>query len=149
MKLPYSGQINTRTKLFNDYPAETPAGYTVKTLIYMVLSWTYVCQTIWNSVITLRSFRWSFGVCLWEIFTLGGAPYPGIPTEQLLDFLSEGHRMEQPHNCPLDMYTIMRDCWEQNPDIRPTFVQLSERIGRILELHASKVMNCRDTEQTG
>lgn len=57
--------------------------------------------------------------------------------------------MEQPHNCPLDMYTIMRDCWEQDPDMRPTFAQLSERIGRILELHASKVMNDRDTEQTG
>ena len=71
---------------------------------------------------------------------MGGAPYPGLPTEQLLDFLSDGHRMEQPHNCPLDMYTIMRDCWEKNPDIRPTFTQLSERIGRILELHASKVM---------
>ena len=85
------------------------------------------------------SHSWSFGICLWEIFTLGGTPYPGIPTEQLLDFLSEGHRMEQPHNCPLDMYTIMRDCWEQNPEQRPTFTQLSERIGRILELHASKV----------
>jgi len=45
------------------------------------------------------------------------------------------------------MYTIMRDCWEQNPDIRPTFAQLSERIGRIIELHASKVMIGRDTEQ--
>ena len=86
---------------------------------------------------------------MWEIFTLGGAPYPGLPTDQLLDFLSEGNRMDQPHNCPLDMYTIMRDCWEQSPDIRPTFAQLSERIGRILELHASKVMNGKDFEQTG
>ena len=57
--------------------------------------------------------------------------------------------MDQPHNCPLDMYIIMRDCWEQSPDIRPTFAQLSERIGRILELHASKVKISRDTQQTG
>lgn len=56
-----------------------------------------------------------------------------------MDMLSDGERMEQPHNCPLDMYVIMRDCWEQNPDQRPTFLQLSERIGRILELHTSKV----------
>ena len=59
--------------------------------------------------------------------------------EQLPGFLREGHRLKQPHKCPLDMYTIMRDCWEQNPEQRPTFAQLSERIGRILELHASKV----------
>lgn len=115
--------------------------------------WSYLgpifVKTTWHTVklCCVQSFSWSFGVCLWEIFTLGGAPYPGLPTEQLLDFLSEGHRMEQPHKCPLDMYTIMRDCWEQNPDIRPTFAQLSERIGRIIELHASKVMIGRDTEQ--
>ncbi|KAJ7377511.1 hypothetical protein OS493_028494 [Desmophyllum pertusum] len=95
-------------------------------------------ESLFDRVYTEKSDVWSFGVCLWEIFTLGGAPYPGIPTEELLDFLSDGHRMEQPHNCPLDMYAIMRDCWEQSADLRPTFAQLSERIGRILELHASK-----------
>lgn len=95
-------------------------------------------ESLFDRVYTEKSDVWSFGVCLWEIFTLGGAPYPSLPTEQLLDFLSEGDRMEQPHNCPLDMYTIMRDCWEQDPDMRPTFAQLSERIGRILELHVSK-----------
>ena len=82
---------------------------------------------------------WSFGICLWEIFTLGGTPYPGIPTDQLLDFLSDGHRMEQPQNCPLEIYTIMRDCWLKEPDQRPTFTHFSERIGRILELRASEV----------
>ncbi|KAL9972277.1 hypothetical protein ACROYT_G018560 [Oculina patagonica] len=95
-------------------------------------------ESLFDRLYTEKSDVWSFGICLWEIFTLGGTPYPGIPTEQLLDFLSDGHRMEQPHNCPLDMYTIMRDCWEQNAERRPTFLQLSERIGRILELHASK-----------
>jgi len=59
--------------------------------------------------------------------------------EQLLDFLSDGHRLEQPQNCPLEIYTIMRDCWLKESDQRPKFVQLSERIGRILESQASKV----------
>jgi len=85
-----------------------------------------------------KSDIWSYGICLWEIFTLGGTPYPGIPMEQLLDFLSDGHRMEQPQNCPLEIYTIMRDCWLKESDQRPKFVQLSERIGRILESEASK-----------
>ncbi|XP_078371749.1 fibroblast growth factor receptor 4-like [Oculina patagonica] len=95
-------------------------------------------ESLFDRLYTEKSDVWSFGICLWEIFTLGGTPYPGIPTEQLLDFLSDGHRMEQPHNCPLDMYTIMRDCWEKDADRRPTFALLSERIGRILELHTSK-----------
>lgn len=43
--------------------------------------------------------RWSFGILMWEIFTLGGSPYPGIPVEELFKLLKEGHRMDCPSNC--------------------------------------------------
>lgn len=43
--------------------------------------------------------RWSFGVVLWEIVTLGATPYPGINGELLCQLLKEGYRMFQPKHC--------------------------------------------------
>ena len=73
------------------------------------------------------------------MMTLGGTPYPNLPAEQLLDFLNEGKRMPQPNKCPLEIYTIMRDCWQDEPEKRPTFSSVVEHLGRILERHLEKV----------
>ena len=85
--------------------------------------------------------RWSFGILLWETFTLGGTPYPGLPTELLLDYLSDGKRMDMPTKCPLEVYTIMRDCWIHEPEQRPHFIALTERLAKILEKHTTTVLN--------
>ncbi|XP_073254166.1 fibroblast growth factor receptor 4-like [Porites lutea] len=85
-----------------------------------------------------KSDVWSFGICLWEIFTLGGTPYPTIPVEELLDFLNDGNRMENPRDCPSEIYKIMQDCWQEGPDKRPKFDQISQSIGTILEQRASQ-----------
>ena len=90
----------------------------------------------------VHSFRlrsWSFGILMWEAFTLGGTPYPGLPTEHLLDYISEGKRMDQPKDCPLEVYAVMRDCWAQYPDERPNFQTIVGRLGDILERNVSQV----------
>uniref|UniRef100_A0A672JBB6 Fibroblast growth factor receptor n=1 Tax=Salarias fasciatus TaxID=181472 RepID=A0A672JBB6_SALFA len=75
---------------------------------------------------------WSFGVLMWEIFTLGGSPYPGIPVEELFKLLKEGHRMDKPSNCTHELYMKMRECWHAVPTQRPTFAQLVEELDRVL-----------------
>uniref|UniRef100_A0A8C2YMR5 Fibroblast growth factor receptor n=1 Tax=Chinchilla lanigera TaxID=34839 RepID=A0A8C2YMR5_CHILA len=89
-------------------------------------------EALFDRVYTHQSDVWSFGVLLWEIFTLGGSPYPGIPVEELFKLLKEGHRMDKPANCTQDLYMIMRECWHAVPSQRPTFKQLVEDLDRIL-----------------
>uniref|UniRef100_A0A8D2DG97 Fibroblast growth factor receptor n=1 Tax=Sciurus vulgaris TaxID=55149 RepID=A0A8D2DG97_SCIVU len=89
-------------------------------------------EALFDRVYTHQSDVWSFGVLLWEIFTLGGSPYPGIPVEELFKLLKEGHRMDRPANCTHDLYMIMRECWHAVPAQRPTFKQLVEDLDRVL-----------------
>ncbi|KAG3263960.1 fibroblast growth factor receptor 2 [Ictidomys tridecemlineatus] len=88
----------------------------------------------WVSHAVFFLCSWSFGVLMWEIFTLGGSPYPGIPVEELFKLLKEGHRMDKPANCTNELYMMMRDCWHAVPSQRPTFKQLVEDLDRILTL---------------
>ncbi|RVE56952.1 hypothetical protein OJAV_G00211420 [Oryzias javanicus] len=91
-------------------------------------------EALFDRVYTHQSDVWSYGVLLWEIFTLGGSPYPGIPVEELFKLLKEGHRMDKPANCTHELYMIMRECWHAVPSQRPTFRQLVEDLDRILSM---------------
>ncbi|KAM9801230.1 LOW QUALITY PROTEIN: fibroblast growth factor receptor 1b [Neosynchiropus ocellatus] len=89
-------------------------------------------EALFDRVYTPQSDVWSFGVLLWEVFTLGGSPYPGIPVEGLFKLLKEGHRMERPAGCPPELYQLMRSCWTAAPAGRPTFQNLVEELDRAL-----------------
>uniref|UniRef100_A0A8C4WY24 receptor protein-tyrosine kinase n=3 Tax=Eptatretus burgeri TaxID=7764 RepID=A0A8C4WY24_EPTBU len=91
-------------------------------------------EALFDRVYTHQSDVWSFGVLLWEIFTLGGSPYPGIPVEELFKLLKEGHRMDKPALCSHELHLMMRDCWAAVPIQRPTFRQLVEDLDRILSM---------------
>lgn len=89
-------------------------------------------EALFDRRYTTKSDVWAFGVLLWEIFTLGGNPYPSVPVEDLFDLLRNGHRMEHPPYSSAEMYQIMRSCWQQLPQSRPTFTNLVQDIDKIL-----------------
>lgn len=47
--------------------------------------------------------------------------------------------MEQPETCPDEFYKLMLDCWEDEPDMRPIFAKIYNRIGDIIEEFADVV----------
>ncbi|XP_011926111.1 PREDICTED: fibroblast growth factor receptor 1 isoform X7 [Cercocebus atys] len=98
-------------------------------------------EALFDRIYTHQSDVWSFGVLLWEIFTLGGSPYPGVPVEELFKLLKEGHRMDKPSNCTNELYMMMRDCWHAVPSQRPTFKQLVEDLDRIVALTSNQVLH--------
>lgn len=44
--------------------------------------------------------QWSFGVTVWEVYSLGKMPYPGVSNYSIPHFLSTGRRLERPDRCP-------------------------------------------------
>ncbi|XP_043222345.1 fibroblast growth factor receptor 2-like isoform X1 [Amphibalanus amphitrite] len=90
-------------------------------------------EALFERLYTTQSDVWSFGILLWEIFSMGGMPYPSIPNvEKLFSLLREGYRMERPPGCPQKLDDIMRQCWEYYPNLRPTFTELVEKLGTLL-----------------
>lgn len=91
-------------------------------------------ETIFDRVYTTQSDVWSFGVLLWEIFSLGGSPYPGVQIDE--DFcrrLKDGTRMRAPDYATVEIYQTMLDCWQGDPLHRPTFSELVEHLGNVLQ----------------
>ncbi|XP_033207757.1 fibroblast growth factor receptor 3-like isoform X3 [Belonocnema kinseyi] len=92
-------------------------------------------EALFHRIYTTQSDVWSYGILLWEIMTLGGTPYPSVPSvEKLFQLLRTGHRMEKPPCCSIEIYMLMRDCWSYQPNERPMFGELVEDLDRVLTI---------------
>ncbi|XP_036994507.1 tyrosine-protein kinase Fer isoform X1 [Artibeus jamaicensis] len=71
---------------------------------------------------------WSFGILLWETFSLGVCPYPGMTNQQAREQVERGYRMSAPQHCPEDIFKIMMRCWDYKPENRPKFNDLQKEL---------------------
>uniref|UniRef100_A0A8C6S977 receptor protein-tyrosine kinase n=1 Tax=Neogobius melanostomus TaxID=47308 RepID=A0A8C6S977_9GOBI len=91
-------------------------------------------EAIFDKVYTTQSDVWSFGVLMWEIFSLGASPYPGVQIdEEFCCRLKEGTRMSAPEYSSSEIYQTMLDCWHGEPLNRPSFTELVGQLGDLLQ----------------
>ncbi|KAM8742681.1 platelet-derived growth factor receptor beta-like isoform 2-T3 [Acanthopagrus schlegelii] len=90
-------------------------------------------ESIFQNIYSCQSDVWSYGVLLWEIFSLGGSPYPDLPmTQEFYSALKRGYRMSRPDHAPHNIFDLMKQCWEEKPQSRPSFSSLVVSVGNIL-----------------
>ncbi|CAB4003020.1 partial, partial [Paramuricea clavata] len=97
-------------------------------------------ESIRDSLFTEKSDVWSFGILLWEIFSLGATPYPGMYFNDVHQYLLQGKRMDPPIQCPEDINDVMSMCCKENPEDRPNFHSLKDLLYEILD--------CKEIPQT-
>uniref|UniRef100_A0A8D0KF15 receptor protein-tyrosine kinase n=1 Tax=Salvator merianae TaxID=96440 RepID=A0A8D0KF15_SALMN len=98
--------------------------YVVKGNARLPVKWM-APESIFECVYTVQSDVWSYGILLWEIFSLGRSPYPGMKVNsKFYNLVKHGYHMGRPDFAPEDMYNIMTACWNLEPTQRPTFSQI-------------------------
>ncbi|RWS13873.1 Tyrosine-protein kinase CSK-like protein [Dinothrombium tinctorium] len=80
-----------------------------------------------------KSDMWSFGILLWEIYSFGRVPYPRIPLVDVVKHVEKGYKMEAPDGCPSEIYEIMRQAWDLDPEARPSFAVVLKKLESFLK----------------
>uniref|UniRef100_A0AAQ4RN22 receptor protein-tyrosine kinase n=1 Tax=Gasterosteus aculeatus aculeatus TaxID=481459 RepID=A0AAQ4RN22_GASAC len=108
------------------------SNYVVKGNARLPVKWM-APESIFDCVYTIQSDVWSYGILLWEIFSLGKSPYPCVAVDsRFYKMVKRGYQMCQPNFAPAEIYTIMKICWNLEPTERPTFSKISQMIERLL-----------------
>uniref|UniRef100_A0A8B9RHP9 receptor protein-tyrosine kinase n=1 Tax=Astyanax mexicanus TaxID=7994 RepID=A0A8B9RHP9_ASTMX len=108
------------------------SNYVVKGNARLPVKWM-APESIFECVYTVQSDVWSYGILLWEIFSLGKSPYPNMLVDsKFYQKIKSGYQMSRPDFAPPEMYTIMQMCWNLEPTERPTFGKIAQLIERLL-----------------
>jgi len=74
---------------------------------------------------------WSYGVCVWEIYSFGMQPYNLLTNKQVAEQVPHGLRLQKPEKCPDEIFALLMDCWAYEPDNRPYFMDIVKRMKEI------------------
>jgi len=70
---------------------------------------------------------WSYGILLWEIYSVGSNPYEDVSMNRVIDLISQGYHMPIPENCPIHISDLIGQCWNYEARDRPTFKDIIQK----------------------
>ena len=106
-----------------------------------VIPWKWMAlELLISDYLTMRSDVWSFGVLLWETFSLGKAPYGQVSYDELVPKLENGYRLPCPSEIvsitswsPAELYFVLAAvCFKENPESRASFAEVVDIIAKEL-----------------
>ncbi|XP_044298575.1 receptor-type tyrosine-protein kinase FLT3 [Varanus komodoensis] len=82
-------------------------------------------ESLFEGTYTIKSDVWSYGILLWEIFSLGVNPYPGVQVDaNFYKLIQSGFKMDRPFYATEEIYLVLCSCWALDSRKRPSFTQL-------------------------
>ncbi|XP_070547548.1 tyrosine-protein kinase receptor Tie-1-like [Ptychodera flava] len=88
-------------------------------------------EVLSGNAYTTGSDVWSFGVLLWEIFTLGSESFEKVSEDGIKEYIHSGGTLKIPRQCPQSLHNVMILCWSAIVDERPNFSDLSYALKNI------------------
>ncbi|XP_041670537.1 receptor-type tyrosine-protein kinase FLT3 [Cheilinus undulatus] len=100
---------------------ENDSNYVVRGNVRLPVKWM-APESTFQGIYTMKSDVWAYGILLWEIFSLGVTPYPGMKVDHTFySMIQRGFKMECPYYADEAVYGMMCKCWALEPCDRPTF----------------------------
>ncbi|XP_050527207.1 tyrosine-protein kinase receptor-like [Daktulosphaira vitifoliae] len=85
-------------------------------------------ESLVDGVFNSKTDIWSYGITFWEIMTYGSMPYTGMTNKETMNYVMRGGRLARPGICPEPVYKLMSSCWKTNPENRPTFEAIRNKL---------------------